>query len=136
MKLNDLISKIGNNRYLKITWLSELSSSMTEEAKRRGFIVTKQVTSIVELNRGGNSLPWGNYYRTNYLIRYHGNLYLRIRAVKEPEIQYYVNGTAMDRSDIEQFPVMKPSYWLNKDTKGVNEMVLKLTNIKKLEVLE
>ena len=67
MKLNDLISKIGNKKYLKITWLSELSSSMTDEAKRKGFIVTKQVTSIVELNRGGSYLPWGNYYQTNYL---------------------------------------------------------------------
>ena len=55
MKLNDLISKIGNNRYLKITWLSDLTSSMTDEAKRRGFIVTKQVISIVEVNRGDNS---------------------------------------------------------------------------------
>ena len=135
MKLNDLISKIGNNRYLKITWLSDLTSSMTDEAKRRGFIVTKQVTSIVEVNRGGNSLPWGNYYRVPYLIRYHDNLYLRIIASLEPEIQYYVNGVPLNREDFENYPVMKPNYWLNKDTKGVKEMVLKLNNIKSLEVI-
>ena len=136
MKLNDLISKIGNEKYIKLTWLSELSSSMTKEAKRRGFIVTKQVTSIVEVDREIKKLLWGNYYQAPYLVRYNDKLYLRIISKEQPDVQYYINGTPVDRSDFDQYPVMQPSYWLNKDTKTVKEMVLNIDNITKIEVIK
>lgn len=135
MKLSDIISKIGNKKYIKLTWLSELSSSMTEEAKRRGFIVTKQVQSIVEVDREIKKLLWGNYYQTPYLVRYNDKLYLRIISKEQPDVQYYINGTPVDRSDFDKYPVMKSNYWFNKDTKTVKEMILNVNNITNIEVI-
>ena len=137
MKLNDILSKIQNKQYVKITWLSELSSRMTPEAKRKGFIITKEVTSIVKINDILNPLPWGEYYLTPGIVRHHNKLYLKLRPTnKEPTIQYYVNGSPLSRSDFDQYPVMQPSYWLNKDTKTVKEMVLNIDNITKIEVIK
>lgn len=135
MNLYHLISKINDKRHFKVTWVSDLASSMTDEAKRKGFIVTKKVTSVVEVNREGGNLPWGTYYQVPYLIRYHNKIYIRLLPKEAPEIEYYVNGVKFERSEFEKYPLMKPNYWLNKDTKTVNGMVLKINNITNIEVV-
>lgn len=135
MDLYNLMSKISNQKYFKVTWVSDLASSMTDEAKRKGFIVTKKVTSVVEVNRESRQLPWGKYYQVPYLIRYRNKLYIRLLPKEAPEIEYYINGVKFERSEFEKYPLMKPNYWLNKDTKRVVQMVLKIENIEKLEVI-
>lgn len=135
MKYSDIISKIANKNQMKITWISELSDRMTKDAKRRGFIVTKEITSIVKLNKEYKKLPCGSYLTNPSIVKYKNNIYLKIIADQEPEVKYYVNGTQFTRSELEQYPIMQPKYWLNKNTKGVDDMILNIQNITKMEAI-
>ena len=137
MKAKDVINMAMKNNYLRLTWTSELSSRMTDEAKRKGFIVTKKVTSIVEIDRGPRKFLWGKYYLPagveDSIMTHQGKLYIRIKSLLPPEIQYYINGTKANRSDFEKYPMMKPDYWFNKDHTTVKNMILDIEKIDKME---
>lgn len=151
MKLDKIIeefSKKHNGAFVKVTWKSDLTKQMTDEAKRKGFIVTKEITSVVrkgvrgvyEEQRGLQTLKipplqWGNYYRNSRtIIEHRGKYYVKLfTTYHQPKIQYYVNGVPLDRDEFEKYPLLKPSYWFNKDTKNMKDfMIIKIDNIEKI----
>lgn len=150
MKLNQIIeilSKKQNGAFIKITWKSDLTKQMTAEAKRQGFIVIKEVTSTVRKGIRGvykegcprngkyldiTPLQWGNYYRNSRtVIEHRGKYYLKLFLTKnEAKVKYYINGTELKREEFEKYPVMKPSYWHNKDFRHMrNFIILDIDNI-------